>query len=357
MGKRAAAAAAAAAMALAAAGLLGAGCGGPKGPPYDHLSDYGYFTGDGSTQEPVAGVVPYDVNAVLFADFAAKRRFIVLPDGGTIDYDPDARWTFPVGTTIVKTFSYPYDMRAPDLGERLVETRLLVRTAAGWTPHTYIWNDDQTDAVREVAGARIPVTWIDLAGVMQSHEYRVPNTNQCFGCHGDPGVTNILGLRTRMLNRDFDYGAGPENQLDYMEALGMFSAPLPPAADRDALPDPFDPAAGTVDERARAYLEANCAHCHSAAGAAQSTGLFLNIETTNPVDFGVCRTPFSAGNGTGGRLFDVVPGMPDASIMVYRMETTDPDIHMPELPVQLVDPDGVALVRDWITGLTPPGCP
>jgi hypothetical protein len=39
------------------------------------------------------------------------------------------------------------------------------------------------------------------------------------------------------------------------------------------------------------------------------------------------------------------------------MESNDPEYKMPEMPNQLVDPLGVQLVRDWISQLTPPGCP
>ena len=38
----------------------------------------------------------------------------------------------------------------------------------------------------------------------------------------------------------------------------------------------------------------------------------------------------------------------DASILVYRMESTDPGIAMPELGRATVHAEGVQLVRDWI---------
>jgi hypothetical protein len=47
-------------------------------------------------------VVPYAVNSSLFADFADKHRFIVLPAGGKITYAADDKWQFPVGAMIVK---------------------------------------------------------------------------------------------------------------------------------------------------------------------------------------------------------------------------------------------------------------
>ena len=248
------------------------------------LAEWNLFA-DAPAQVPADGVVPYQVIASLWADYAAKHRFISLPAGTTITYDPLEKWGFPVGAVLVKTFAYD---------ARLLETRLLVREASGWTPITYVWNEAQTEARLTVAGARIPVSFMDL-------EYRVPNTNQCLGCHGDTGVTDLLGPRTRQLDRD--------GQLEDFAARGMFDRAPEPAAERFRLVDPLGPA--TVVERARSYLDANCGHCHNPTAAAQSTGLRLNIEASTPEDLGICRMPFSAGEGTGGRLFDVVPGHPE----------------------------------------------
>ena len=111
-----------------------------------------------------------------------------------------------------------------------------------------------------------------------------------------------------------------------------------------------------IDSRGRAYLDGNCAHCHDAEGQAAATGLFLNLETKKLVDLGICRHPFSAGSGSGDLLFDVVPGRPEESVMVYRMESTDPDIKMPELPSLTSDRFGAELITAWIASLTPEGC-
>jgi hypothetical protein len=55
--------------------------------------------------------------------------------------------------------------------------------------------------------------------------------------------------------------------------------------------------------------------------------------------------------GSGGRLFDIVPGEPDESILVYRMESTDPASMMPELGRSLSHDEGVDLIREWIASL------
>jgi hypothetical protein len=53
-----------------------------------------------------------------------------------------------------------------------------------------------------------------------------------------------------------------------------------------------------------------------------------------------CKRPVAAGRGSGGRDFAIAPGEPDASILVYRMESTDPGIAMPELGRATVHAEG-----------------
>ena len=106
-----------------------------------------------------------------------------------------------------------------------------------------------------------------------------------------------------------------------------------------------------LDQRARAYLDINCGHCHSKTGPADTSGLFLDASVTDPIRWGRCKTPVAAGQGTGGNLFSVVPGSPDDSILIYRMVSLDPGAMMPELGRSLVHAEGVALVRDWISTL------
>jgi uncharacterized repeat protein (TIGR03806 family) len=332
--------------ALACVALLAGACGddgGAGAPPYEKLSQYGFFQGDVRTQRPAAGVVPFTVNASLFADYTDKHRFLALPAGGKIDYSADGTWALPTGSFVIKSFA---------VGARLIETRVFIKEESGWLPTTYLWNDAQTEATLHLVGARVPVTVRDAAGQEIALEYRVPNQNQCFGCHGARGKTELLGLRTRQMNRDLDYGAGPENQIDHLVTLDLFSGAIP--AQRSRLPDPYG--GGELDARARAWLEANCAHCHGPEGAAGSTNLFLDIGVTNPIDFGVCRLPVAAGPGSGGRRFDIVPGKPEESIMTFRIASTDPGIKMPEMPVTLVDQQGVELISAWIAAMQPVGC-
>ena len=53
---------------------------------------------------PALGLIPYDVNSPLWSDGALKRRFLILPEGATIDFTEKYTWTLPVGTILVKEF-------------------------------------------------------------------------------------------------------------------------------------------------------------------------------------------------------------------------------------------------------------
>jgi hypothetical protein len=117
-----------------------------------------------------------------------------------------------------------------------------------------------------------------------------------------------------------------------------------------------DSSTGTLDQRARAWLEGNCAHCHSPDGLARTTGLTLWAAESSPVNYGICKPPVAAGPATGGRQWDIVPGNPDASILVYRIESTTPGVAMPEIGRSVVHAEGVALIRQWISAMSG-GCP
>jgi hypothetical protein len=61
--------------------------------------------------------------------------------------------------------------------------------------------------------------------------------------------------------------------------------------------------------------------------------------------------PAAAGQGTGGFPHDIVPGKPEESIVIFRMNSLDPEIKMPELPNRVIDKAGVQLISDWIAAM------
>jgi uncharacterized repeat protein (TIGR03806 family) len=338
--------------------LLAAGCAG-RSPevalgdaawePPAALSAYHLFGGNGSTQQPAAGVVAYDINTPLFSDYALKYRFLRLPPGARAVYSAGDVFDFPVGTIVVKTFAFAHDLRDLAQGRRLVETRLLIHRPDGWIGLPYIWNDEQTEATLRIAGGTRDVRWIHTDGAERTVNYIIPNVNQCLGCHENDRVLRPIGPKARNLNRDFAYAEGAENQLAHWTKRGVLVGADLEHAPR--LPVWDDPATGTLAERARAWLEMNCAHCHNPSGPARPSGLDLRYEQDDLAKVGFWKTPVAAGRGSGGRSFDIVPGKPDDSILMYRLESTEPGIMMPGLGRRLVDTAGVALVRRWIESL------
>jgi len=313
------------------------------------LSEYAFFEGELSDLKPSTQVFAYEVNAPLFSDYAEKARFIYLPEGQSMDYEERHAFRFPVGAVIIKNFFYWKDARTPGQGRRILETRLLIKEEKGWKALEYIWNAEQTEAFLEVAGASLPVSWMDHNGKKQAIEYLAPNLNQCKGCHSFDGQFVPIGISARQLNRE----ENGENQLLVWQNSGLLS-----------LPDDFDPSTAPrlsdyrihrspnqdpgTSSAARAYPDGNCAHCHNPHGPASSSGMFLEYDQMDPERLGVDKPPVAAGRGSGNRRFGIVPGKPNESILIFRMESDDPGIRMPELGRQLQHREGLELIRQWI---------
>jgi len=337
--------------------LLLAGCAGDQGvaplgdgEPHPLLSHYGLFEGPLRELRPADGVLPYTVNTELFSDGARKRRFVWVPPGSAARYQEHAAFDFPEGAILIKNFSYPAAGADFDAGERLVETRLLVRGSGGWRGLPYIWNAEQSDAELRLGGAVLDVVVSEPGAELQRIDYVVPDANTCAYCHEEPGHFAPLGTKARHLNLELSHADGSENQLTRWRRAGILAGgPAPRDAPRT--PRAFDPSDGSLAERARGWLDINCASCHSPAGRAGSSGLFLGIDVTDPLALGILKPPVSAGTGTGGRKFSIVPGAPDESILLHRMESTEPGVAMPELGRQLVPRAAVDLIRAWIEGL------
>ena len=294
------------------------------------LAAFGFFA-DAASQMPAPGVVPYRLNTPLWSDGAEKLRFVYVPRGKQAKATaPDANGgllDLPVGSALIKTFAFTEGGK-----RRLIETRLLLHRAEGWVALPYLWNADQTEARLAIAGARVPVT--TAAG--ERIDYRVPNKNQCKECHGLGGAVVPIGPKPRNLSREWLASFVKAGHLDRMPE-GAATLPLWEAR-----------ATTPADRAARAYLEANCAHCHRPSASASNSGLDLRWEQADRAAFGVMKRPVAAGRGAGALLYDVVPGKPDQSILAHRMASTEPGVAMPELGKDTVDREGLAVVRQWI---------
>ncbi len=319
-------------------------------PPARNISEYNLFK-DAARQIPNDGVLPYDLNTPLYSDYANKHRFIWLPEGTQAEYRDRDVFEFPVGTVLVKTFGFLTDIRDASKGERIVETRLLIHKPEGWAGFAYIWNEETTDARLAVAGGRADVSWTHYDGqVRKLDRYIIPNMNECKQCHEIGGKLQPIGPKARHLNKDYSYPDGAMNQLLKWQASGYLGeAPAPEAAPR--VPNADDPASGTLNERARAYLDINCAHCHNPQGPAHMSGLDLSYDQLDAGKYGVFKSPIAAGRGSGGYKFGIEPGHPEVSILMHRLESTEPGVMMPPLPKRMIHDEGVTLLRKWILAM------
>jgi uncharacterized repeat protein (TIGR03806 family) len=311
------------------------------------LSEYGFFTGDIKNLSPAEGVIPYALNAALFTDYAFKKRFIKFPAGTKANYNSDEVLDFPEGTVLIKNFYYPADFRKPEENIRVLETRLLLKESGTWKALPYIWNDEQTDAFLNVAGKNLDVTWTHHDGAVRTIKYSVPNMNQCKGCHLKGDAVMPIGPSARQLNGDHQYPEGKMNQLIHWQELKVIEG-MPSRTQVPQLAS-YDDGLVSIDKRARAWLEINCAHCHRVDGPAKNSGLHLLASEKDLAKLGVGKAPVAAGKGSGGLLYDIVPGKPEESILQFRIESVHPGIMMPELGRSTMHEEGVELVRKWIS--------
>ncbi len=290
------------------------------------LSAFGFFQ-DGRSQTPSARVTPYALNTPLWSDGAEKLRFIYLPEGTRLEADGEGLLKFPVGAAIIKTFAF-----GEGADRRLIETRVLLHRADGWTALPYRWNAEQTEATLALTGGRVDL--VTPAG--EAISYAIPNKNQCKSCHSKDGQVIPIGPKARNLSSEWLGEMRANRALDLVPE------------DAGTLPDWRTHASGPAAPLARAYLDVNCAHCHQPGGAASNSGLDLRWEQQDAHAIGIFKRPVAAGRGAGGHDFSVVPGQPDQSILLYRMDSAEPGIAMPELGKSSIDKQGVAVVRRWI---------
>ena len=280
-----------------------------------------------------SNVIPYDINALLWSDHADKGRFMAIPDGTIIDVDSQGRFNLPVGSVVGKHFR---------LNGQLIETRLVLHHEQphGWKGYSYEWNETLTDATLLTSGKDK-----DVNGQI----WHYPSRAECDSCHtAIAGFT--LGPEIGQLNRTFVYPAtGIEaNQLITLESISVLSNPLS-EADKSTVFYAIDDTAYSAGRRARSYLHSNCANCHQPGGPGGGN-MDLRMATSLE-DARICNeAPLGDTLGLISPVI-VAPGDPDKSILVLRMEDLGQH-RMPPIASSLVDTQAVAVIREWIGGLS-----
>ena len=279
--------------------------------------------------EAPKGFIPYRIGMPLWSDGTEKARWIALPEGSTMKVLDDGSLEAPVGTVAVKSFFWH---------DKPLETRLLVRHSDGeWAGYSYAWRDDGKEAdLLEYGGKKeLP----DLS-------WTFPTDSLCMGCH-TKAAARTLGLEIAQLNRRITVAGERVSQLEVFEKLGIVQGPLPPMPLLPRFPRRED-ANAPPDEWARAYLHANCSHCHRPEGPGYGKMSFLF--TAAPGDEGCDVEPSSADLGVPDARI-VAPGSPDRSLVVQRMLSLDEARRMPPTGTKKVDDLAVGVLRRWIGDL------
>ena len=306
---------------------------------------------------PSPGLIPFAPAAPFWSDGAEKYRWIAIPNNGVADTDkerisfsPDGNWEFPIGTVLVKHFDMPVDARNPQLTKR-IETRFLVRGADGeFFGLAYRWREDQMEANLVQGRKTFAMPQIDDAGAESQLQWTIPSRAECMQCHtftsGGP-----LGVRTHQLNSDFHYPLTDrtDNQLRVLAHLGVLS-PAPDETELGNLPKAVNPRDETapLTDRARSYIDTNCASCH------RPQGVYANFDarlTTPLKEQHLINGLLVGGYGIEGEGV-IRPRESDRSIFLHRLASLGAD-RMPPIGKSTIDERGVRLINEWIESLNP----
>jgi uncharacterized repeat protein (TIGR03806 family) len=334
------------------------------------LSETGLFASVKS-HVPAPGLIPYSINAPAWSDGASKERFIGLPGESRIEFDalvyPHAAaprgWKFPDETVVAETISLEMEKGNPASRRRL-ETRILHHerlagsTEVGdqrWRGYTYVWNDEQTEAVLLEDPQGMDRTFTikdpDSVGGLRQQTWHFPSHAECVSCH-NMAAKYVIAVNTLQMNKDHDYGGVVDNQLRALEHVGVFAKRLPASPTELPRLASYSDETQDVNQRARAYLHANCAHCHRNWGGGNTDFQLLATLTLD-------ETLAAEGRPRQGTFLIpdarvVARGDPYRSVLAYRMATLGSG-RMPRIGSGVVDEAGLALVHKWIEQLPAEG--
>ena len=318
--------------------------------PYAKLSDYHFFDGDMKNQNPSLNVLPYEPASSLFADYAHKKRFVWLPTGTKATYNGDDNvLEFPIGSVLIKTFFYTNVL--PSNTTKIIETRLLIRKSTGWKAYDYVWNEQQTEANLEATndGVFVPITFIEN-NVTRSTTYKIPSQSECLTCHKiNPNqtgeITIPIGPKPQNLNTTFNYSTGSQNQLAKWRSVGFIGNDVPTNINSTI---DYKDTSKPLAQRARSYIDINCAHCHRDGGHCDYTPQRFNYSNTNMNTFGLCLEPLFA---IEGAPYVIKSGDANRSEIMKRINTTEGELKMPIIGRNLIHEEGVLLMTQYINSL------
>lgn len=294
-----------------------------------------------TTLTPNPGIVAYEPNVNFWSDHATKSRwFSIKNTADDVTFSSSGNWAFPTGMVWIKHFDIE-TTRGNPATRRKLETRFLVKTTTDVYGLSYKWRTDQTNAdlvveagVSEVIPSSSPVqTW------------RYPSRGECITCHTSIGG-HALSFNTAQLNRDHDYGAGQQNQIQALSDAGYFTTAVTAAHSLPAYAVATD-TTQSLEWRVRSYLAVNCVQCHQPGGASQGT---WDARATTPTGAAHLINGLLVNDGGDAANRFVVPGDAAHSMLLKRQQGNGV-ARMPPLGTLERDTVNEQLVTDWIATL------
>jgi uncharacterized repeat protein (TIGR03806 family) len=291
-----------------------------------------------------AEFVPYLMRSPLWTDSAHKDRFFSVPTGTTITLTPNGNWEWPIGSVLIKNFSFDFQ-GSSGVERRPVETRLMKRFPDGrWQYWSYRWNEEGSDATLLTDAVE---SYLTVVGQSEPLRYVYPSELSCRSCHGFH-TEGVLGPTAMQLDMEVSSQGVVRRQLDLLSELGVIAQQQPAPS---GLVNPANETA-TVEARARSYLHGNCAHCHHPGGYAPPDVL-MDLRITTPLrDAELCGAESDYASSTAH--LRISPGKPEESDLWLRF-TSDGLWRMPVIGTGLHDPLGERVIREWIESLE--SCP
>lgn len=329
-------------------------------PPFPRkLSESGLFTSV-AAHKTAPGVIPFEINAAQWLDHATAERFIGFPSPRSGEEGPgvksvvfhdeprdmpestfNGRAHFPKDAVLAKTISLEMERGNPASRRRL-ETQILHFDGNNWKGYTYRWNAEQTDATLVDAGGAEETFIVkdrEAPGGQRAERWHFASRGECITCH-NPWAGYGLAFTPAQLQRD-------EQLQSFVDAGLVRLADKKSVKEVAGLAEPHG-TKGDIDARARAYLQANCAHCHQfgAGGTAD-----IELRTDYAIDRTKTLEIRPAQGDFGIRDAQILaPGDPYRSVLYYRMSKVGRG-RMPHIGSEVVDDQGLKLIHDWIRQL------
>lgn len=304
--------------------------------PYpETLSGTGLFESI-KDHRPVKGVVSYEINSPTWRDGASVEKFVAIPEKEKLFLRWDRKWEIPDGGVLFQTLSLPVKTENGTVKKR-IETQTIHREGMLYNFRTYKWRDDQTDA--DLVSENGDFKTVSLADGKKLN-WQFHSNSQCLTCHSGMSPSFTLGFDTGQLKKG--------KQISKWWGKNIVKGNPAWADTVEPEINPYDETK-SLEERARAYLHVNCAHCHQQGGvggrAKFQLKLELKLEETNLLGEKPIVSLFC---GPDGLL--ISPGNPEKS-EIYRRMSVRGGGQMPLFGSSVVDENGVKLIKAWINSL------